>query len=595
MSNKGNTLAPFFRYDPIERSYDMVDLTKKPFNLNAEQLKWVEDTIASMTLEEKIGQLFICLNYDHREEAYQRMIEKYHIGGIRWQGGSLRDQYEQNKYYMEHSKIPILIAANLEAGANASINGGTLIAPGPAMGAAGPEYARLMGEMAAEEAVTVGTNWTFAPVTDVVMNWRNTIVNNRAFTNDPDEVIADSIAYMEGVHSRGIAACMKHFPGDGVEERDQHLVMGCNDLSVEEWEATFGKVYRAVFDAGIEAVMVGHICLPAWSKKLRPGLTDADILPATLAPELLQDLLRGHLGFNGLVLTDASHMAGMTSAAPRSVQVAGAIAAGCDMYLFFNDPDEDFRYMLEGYKNGIITEERLSDALHRILGLKAKLNLYKYAFPSPDGLENVGAQKYHDAAAKCADASVTLVKDTQHLLPIDPAVKKRAMLYYVESAPVSMANGTDPAKKVVVEELERVGFSVDVHKDYYEMEAEGASPMNAIKIMFTPPVEEFKKKYDVVFVFVNMKGYAQENNVRVKWSAAHSSELPWYVHEVPTVGVSLNYTNHLYDLPMLKTFVNAYAPTREYIRAAVEKLVGRSAFKGKANDLVWCGRWDTRV
>ena len=120
------------------------------------------------------------------------------------------------------------------------------------------------------------------------------------------------------------------------------------------------------------------------------------------------------------------------------------------------------------------------------------------------------------------------------------------------------------------------------------------SPANAFRIMDTPPVEEFKKKYDVVFMFVHMKGYAQENNVRLKWSAAHSSELPWFVHEVPTVGVSLNYTNHLYDLPMLKTFVNAYAPTREYIRAAVEKITGKSAFNGKANDLVWCGRWDTR-
>ena len=126
------------------------------------------------------------------------------------------------------------------------------------------------------------------------------------------------------------------------------------------------------------------------------------------------------------------------------------------------------------------------------------------------------------------------------------------------------------------------------------MECKGMSPMNAFRIMETPPVEEFKKKYDVVFMFVHMKGYAQENNVRLKWSAAHSNELPWFVHEVPTIGVSLNYTNHLYDLPMLKTFVNAYAPTREYIRAAIEKICGKSEFQGKLNELVWCGRWDTR-
>ena len=572
----------------------MVDLTKKPFNLDEKQIQWVEDTIASMTLEEKIGQLFICLNYRHDEEAYRPFVEKYHVGGIRWQGGTLEEQYEQNKYYFTKSRIPTLIAANLGAGANKSLKGGTLVAPGPAMGAGGPEVAALMGDAAAKEAKAVGVNWTFAPITDVVLNWRNTIVNNRAFTNDPDEVIADSIAYMEAVHEHGIACCAKHFPGDGTEERDQHLVMGCNDLSVEEGEKTFGKVYRAVFEAGVESVMVGHICQPAWSKKLRPGMKDEDIMPATLSPELLQDLLRDHLGFNGLVLTDASHMAGLASSAPRSVQVPGAIAAGCDMFLFFNDPEEDFNYMMDGYKKGIITEQRLDDALHRILGLKAKLRLNEYVWPDKEGLSAVGSEEAHKAAEKAADMSVTLVKDTQHILPVDPKVRRRAALYYVETAPVSYLNGTDKAKQIVIEELERAGFEVEAHTDYYEMEAEKMSPANAFRIMATPSVEEFKKKYDIVFVFVHMAGYAKENNVRIVWSAAHSSELPWYVHEVPTVGVSLNYTNHLYDLPMLKTFVNAYAPTREYIRAAVEKITGQSEFKGKANELVWCGRWDTR-
>lgn len=572
----------------------MVDLRKKPFNLNDEQIRWVEDTISSMTLEEKIGQIFICLNYDHREEAYRRMIEKYHVGGVRWQGGSLQEQYEQNKYYQEHSRIPVLIAANLEAGAEKSVKGGTLLAPGPAMGAAGPEVARIMADKASEEAAAIGVNWTFAPITDVVYNWRNTIVNNRAFGDNPDEVIADSIAYMEGAHKHGLACCCKHFPGDGVEERDQHLVMGCNDLSVEEWEKSFGKVYRAVFEAGVESVMVGHICMPAWSKKLRPGMTDDEIHPATLSPELLQDLLRDHLGFNGLVLTDASHMAGMSTSAPRSKQVPGAIAAGCDMFLFFNDPEEDFNYMMEGYKSGLITEERLSDALHRILGLKAKLNLHHYVFPSEEGLKVVGCEEHHQAAAVCADAAVTLVKDTQKVLPIDPTKKQRAILYYVETAPVSMLDGPDKAKQIVIEELERAGFEVAAHTDYYEMECEKMSPMNAFRIMEHEPVEVFKEKYDVVFMFVHMKGYAQENNVRIKWSAPHSNELPWFVYEVPTVGVSLNYTNHLYDLPMLKTYINAYAPTREYIRAAIEKITGQSEFKGKANELVWCGRWDTR-
>lgn len=371
--------------------------------------------------------------------------------------------------------------------------------------------------------------------------------------------------------------------------------MGCNDLSVEQWDRTYGKVYKALFEAGLESVMVGHICLPSYSRLLRPGIKDEDIKPATISPELLQDLLRDRLGFNGLVMTDASHMAGLSTAATRREQVVGAIASGCDLFLYFNVPEEDFTYMLEGYENGEITEQRLSDALHRILGLKAKLGLDRLVFPEKEGLSIVGCKEHHDVAAWAANRSVTLVKDTQKALPIDVSKKKRCKLYFVESAPVSVLDGTDRAKGIVVEELERVGFEVTSHTDYYEMECEKMDILNRFRAMQTESVEEFKKKYDVIFMFINMKGYAQENNVRVRWSASHSNELPWFVREVPTVGVSLNYTNHLIDVPMLKTFINAYAPTREYIRAAIEKIVGVSEFEGKANELVWCDRWETKL
>ena len=432
-------------------------------------------------------------------------------------------------------------------------------------------------------------------MSDVLLNWRNTIVNTRAFGDDVETIIRCCTSYMRGMAEKGIACCTKHFPGDGVEERDQHLVMGCNDLSVEQWDATFGRIYRELFQAGLESVMVGHICLPSYSRHFRPGIQDRDILPATLAPELLQDLLREKLGFNGLVLTDASHMAGLACAAPRSRQVPGAIAAGCDMFLFFNDPDEDFQYMLDGYNRGIITPERLHDALLRILGLKAKLGLHRQSFPPVEGLSVVGCEAHRQVASRCAEATITLVKDTQGLLPISPEQFPRVKLYFVESAPVSYLDGTDKAKAVVVEELERCGFAVTCNTDYYEMEAACPSPINRFRIIETEPVEVFKSKYDLALVVVNMKGYAQENNVRVKWSASHSNELPWFVHEVPTIGISLNYTNHLIDLPMLKTFINAYAPTRQYIRGAIEKIVGKSPFRGRCNDVVWCGRWDTRL
>ncbi len=573
----------------------MVDLKQKPFNLNDEQIRWVEDTYASMTFDEKVGQLFINLTL-RRDPAYiTSLCEKYHIGGVRWQGGSLEEVYEQNRLFQEKSKVPVLIAANCEAGGNGAVGEGTFVATGAACGASRTlETVRDMARVGAREAAAIGCNWTFAPVCDVVSNWRNTIVNTRAFGDDPDEVAARSLAYMEEMQKGGLACAAKHFPGDGSEELDQHLVMGCNNLTTEEWDASFGKVYKTLIDAGLDSVMVGHICQPAYQRHFTPGLKDDEIMPATMSKELLQDLLRGQLGFNGLIVTDASHMEGLNQAAPRSEVIPGVIAAGCDMVLFFNDPDEDIAYMKAGIEDGRISPERFSDALHRILGLKAKLGLDKLSFPGKEGLSVVGCAEHHALAAKAADESITLVKDTQHVLPVNPAEKKRVMLYYLQSAPVSLLDGTDPAKAVVVDELEKAGFEVTVAKDHYEMEMEGPSKFNRFRMMGKSTIEQFKKDYDLVLLVVAMKGYAQCNDVRLSYSAGHSYEIPWYVSEVPTVAISLNYTNHLIDLPMMKTFINAYAPTREYIHALVEKLTGKSAFKGSYNELVWCGRWDTR-
>jgi len=574
----------------------MVNLKEKPFYLSDEKIRWVEDTIASMTLEEKIGQLFINLTLNRSPEMIATLCEKYHIGGVRWQGGTLEQVYEQNKLFQEKSRIPVLIAANCEAGGNGAVGEGTMVATGAACGASRTlDTVRDMARIGGTEAATVGCNWTFAPVCDVLHNWRNTIVNTRAFGNDPDAIISRSLAYMEEMKKAGLACAAKHFPGDGSEERDQHLVMGCNDLTTEQWDASYGKVYQALIDAGLESIMIGHICQPAYSRKFRPGIQDKDIMPATMAPELLNDLLRDQLGFNGLIVTDASHMAGLNAAGARKDVVPGVIAAGCDMLLFFNDPEEDIQYMKDGIESGLITPERLDDALHRILGLKAKMNLNQLVFPDKEGLSKVGTKENHEAATRAADESITLVKDTQQLLPVNPAEKKRVLLYYLQSAPVSLLDGSDPGKAILIDELEKAGFEVTAEKDYYELEMEHQFKGNRGRMMAKKPMEPRKRDYDLCLVAISMKGYAQANNTRVVYSVGHSYEIPWYVHELPTVCVSLNYTNHLIDVPMMKTFINAYAPTREYIHAFVEKLTGKSEFKGQYNDLVWCDRWETRL
>ena len=580
----------------------MVDLKAKPFYLSDQEIQWVEDTIAGMTLEEKVGQLFVLMKagpgWD--ENRISDYLGKYHQGGLRWQGGGKDDVYWQNTTFQKNSKIPLLIAANCDDGGNGAVPEGTFVATAAEAGAGeGTENAYHIGLVAGREASAVGVNWMFNPVADIFMNWRNTIVNTRAFHNDVDKVIENVRAYIKGIKDANpnMAACCKHFPGDGVEELDQHLALGVNTLSVEEWNNSFRRVYQTMIDEGLESIMVGHIALPAMSRHLRPGIAERAIMPATEAPEILTDLLRGEMGFNGVIITDASHMIGMSAMVKREDAVPGAIAAGADMYLFAGDEEEDMFFMKQGIEKGVITEERLSDALHRILGMKAHLKLYdeKVRIPDPKGMECIGCEEHQGYTAQAADECITLVKDTDNNLPLKPE-QRRAYLVYVQSTPTSKGYKGDPVKQVVIEELERAGFNVDVCPNFHDLEVEkGVNPMNMVTMMGHGSRRQFQADHDVVFLVINVKGYAQENDVRLRWSANHSCELPWYIPEVPTVGISLNYTNHLIDVPQCHTFINAYGPTRTHIRTAIEKITGKSEFKGKANDTVFCGRWDARL
>lgn len=577
-----------------------VDLKAKPFYLSDKDIQWVEETIASMTLEEKIGQLFILFAENTTEDTVAA-IEKYHVGGLRYAnepGAVLRTK---NEAYQKAAKVPLLIAANCDSGGDGSMSDGTYVATAAACGASPTlETSYQVGLVSGREAAAIGCTWTYGPVADILYNWRNTIVNTRAYGDDPELVYKNCTEYIRGIRESGMACCAKHFPGDGLEERDQHLVLGLNELFPAEWDNTYGKIYQQLIDDGLQSIMVGHIAMPHYSRKLCPGIKDIDILPATLAPEILQDILRGQLGFNGLIMTDASHMAGMTCQKPRSYQVPGAIAAGCDMFLYFNEYDEDFNYMLEGYKSGLISERRLQEALERIIGFKASIRLHEKQasgtlVPDAAGLGVVGCAGHQQIARAAADNSITLVKNTLSQLPMSPQTHRRILLYFVHSAPTSSVWKSHPVKQVLVEELEAAGYQVSAHNNYFDLEATGHDAANVDKATRIGNMEDYKKNFDAVFYFVFMKGYAQENVVRLSYSTGHAAEIPWMVPELPTVAISLNYTTHLNDLPMMRAFINAYAPTRTVIREVIRKIAGESEFKGICNDIPFCGRWDTRI
>ena len=344
------------------------DLTAAPYELDADAIAWVRSTIDAMDENEKVGQLFINLNNRFDEDFVNQIVDTYHPGGMRYNHTDSASIQAHIRHAQGRSKVPLLVASNIEAGGNGACTDGTHVAT-PLQTASTPDTdaAREMGLVGARESRALGCNWAFTPIVDIHANWRNTVIATRAFGNDHETVIKYAEAFSRGVRDgagdRPIALCMKHFPGDGRDERDQHVVTSYNDCSVAEWDATYRKIWEWGIGAGIESIMVGHIMLPAYSRKLRPGISDADILPATVAPELLTDLLRNDLGFNGVILTDASLMVGLTSALPRERQMVQAITAGCDMILFFRNHDEDFGFVRDAIRSGEITADRLDDAL----------------------------------------------------------------------------------------------------------------------------------------------------------------------------------------------------------------------------------------
>ncbi len=566
----------------------MADIRSKPFYLDEEAAAWVEDALASMTDEEKIGQLFINLFFNLKPGSGYDIIKKYHIGGARYINASAEQVLEFTKSAQQASRIPLLIAANCETGGNGACKDGTYLATAAQVEATrSDEVAYNQGLVSGREAAAIGANWIFGPISDILVNWRNTVVNTRSYGADPDEVIRYSSAFIKGMRQSNIASCTKHFPGDGVEERDQHLVTAVNNLSSPKWHETFGKVYKSLIDQGLMSIMAGHIMLPNIQRELVPGIKDEKIMPATIAPELLNGLLRKQLGFNGVIVSDASHMVGLSAAMNRKDCLPRMVAAGCDMILFFNDPEEDFQFVMDGYRQGVITEVRLHDAVRRILGLKAALGLHKYKQEEQPAanihdLSVVGCADHLKMADDAADLAITLVKDTHDLLPIRPETHKRIKLHYLFGEVGNLTGSNGNSLQIIIEELESAGFDVtlaDTSKNRYKKGR----------------IAEYSKQWDAAMVFADVSGYAMENNYRIRWNNGSPAETPWFVSELPTIFISLNYTTHLHDVPMMRTYINSYGNTRSIIRQTIQKIMGDSSFKGRYNDLVFCDKWDTHL
>ena len=589
----------------------LVDLRKKPYSLDEEAISWIEETIAQMTLDEKIGHLFVNMGSQRTEEYLTGVLNDYKIAAVRYNPGPAADIWEQNYILQTKSKIPLLIAANTESGGNGAVTDGTKIGDEIKIAAtANPRYAYEMGKVAGLEAAAVGCNASFAPIMDLSRNWRNPIIANRTWGANVDQVIELSKEYMRGIMEHGIVPFAKHFPGDGIDERDHHLSFASNPMTKSEWMETFGRIYGEMADAGLPGIMAGHIHLLNVEKEMHPEREFDDMLPASLNKTLLDELLRGELGYNGAIVTDASHMIGMTASMPRRELLPTAIEAGCDLFLFFNDPEEDLRWMKEGLENGLLSEERLHDALRRTLGLKAKLGLHLFEgrrqeimLPKEEALALIGRDEAKQLAKEVADKAITLVKAKQEgILPVNPERYKRILLVEVDGYKGGFGAMFNAGKKraadTLKELLEARGHQVSIWENTEARIAklpEEERPAAIANVYASKrPIAEITDNYVLIInlVDVNSGGTTQ----RIIWPAGKGTpDQPFYVHEIPTIVVSVQHPFALADMPQVATYINAYDGLPVTLEALVAKLAGESAFTGVSPVDAYCGLVDTQI
>ena len=591
----------------------MVNLRAKPYCLSDADIAWVESTIAAMTDEEKVGQLFWQLTASQEEDYLKELMEKYHLGGCRYNGMPGEKVLAQNRILQKYAKVPVFIACNPETGGSGVCSDGTFVSSQVKLGATGkPEYAQAMGRVSGAQIAATGCNMAFAPVVDITYNWECEEILTRAYSNDPEKVAAMGYAYMQGLfETEGVASCAKHFPGNGQDYRDAHLSNNVNHFGLEKWMATYGKVYKTLIDGGLQAIMGGHILMPEYMKELHPDITPEQLRPATLCPEIMTDLLRNKLGFNGMVVTDASHMVGMTNQMKRKDMLPLAINSGCDMFLFFNDPDEDFAAMLDAYRTGVISEDRMTEALTRILGLKAAMGLNKKAkdalCPSDDVLHAaLNNPEFKAVAPAVSKDALTLVKYKQPgVLPLTPEKTKRVMIVDVKGAEgpmaalmaMAMGGGKDrktPAQKLQ-DRLNAKGFEAFIYESPLDQMkkkiAAGEKPSMNMYFAGKNAIADFVAGQDVVITLFNVS-----NGHPAFGLSKGGGEIPWYVHELPVVGISVSKPTMLADCPMLQTYINTYDANDDTLDALVDALMtGPEAFKGTDPIDAYCGMIDTHM
>ncbi|TAU70650.1 glycoside hydrolase family 3 protein [Rhizobium ruizarguesonis] len=553
------------------------ELRKAPFNLDEAAISWIRDVYASLDLDDKIGQLFTLIMIGTDEEDFKRIASLRPGGVTRFFTADLEFERRVISDLVAKSKVPPIISADLE-GSRHSFAFGT-----PVLGQLGlaavddVQATEKSSEILAREGRAMGVRWSFTPVIDINTAFRSPIVGTRSYGSDVNKIERHAVAHVHGLQRNGVAATAKHWPGEGYDDRDQHLVTTTNPLSMDEWKETFGRLYGTLIAEGVLAIMSGHISLPAYIRSKMPDAGLEAFRPASVSRLLNVDLLRDELGFNGIVVSDATPMGGLSAWGHHLDTLPDIIANGCDMILFSDEPEEDMAAVKAAVEDGRITPERLEEAVLRVLALKAHLKLFQPSDVLPDAAEACHLLAHPDnvaASRECIGRSPTLVKDVNGIFPLDPAKTKRVLL--VDGGIIHPLM-PQPLEFLLPALLRKEGFEVTIDR---------------------PDIVPTPDDFDLVLYALGDESLLVRGRIFVDWHRMGGGGLfkamyrPWT--NIPSVMISFGHPYHLYDAPRVPAYINAYSTMDSVQEAVVDCMLGRKPFLGTNPVDPFCGLEDAR-
>ena len=391
------------------------------------QEKWVDSILNSMTIDQKMGQLFMIQAYSNldtvHENKIKEMIQKYHVGNLIFMQGTPSKQVQLTNTYQSLSKIPLMIGFDGEWGLDMRLQNTYKFPWNMTLGAIQDNtLIRKFGEHLGRHAKRVGIHVNFAPVVDINTNPLNPIIGNRSFGEDKQNVTQKAIAFSQGMQSEGVLANAKHFPGHGDTATDSHLKLPVLTFNRQRLDSVELYPYKRVFDAGMASVMTAHLSIPVLESNPK--------LPTSLSPSVVTDLLKEELGFLGLIFTDGLNMKGAADYSSSAEIDLAAVLAGNDVLLIPQDVPATISLMKNSIQTGALSPERIDESVRKILLAKYKVGLHLYKpIDTLNLVKDLNTIEDEVLHRKLVKNSITIIKNKKNILPVEDLKKHKKIAY----------------------------------------------------------------------------------------------------------------------------------------------------------------------